>query len=61
MRDFNSEIRQAIAGYDRAALKDYLLKGEQHRSEIVSRFPLESWSALPQERYALDTVQLSAE
>lgn len=57
MDESNSEIRQAIAAFDRAALKDYLLAGDQRRSEIISRFPLEGWSTLPLERYALGTAE----
>lgn len=57
MTDSNSEIQQAIATFDRVALKDSLLAGEQRRREIISRFPLETWSSLPLERYALGIAE----
>lgn len=57
MTETNSDLRQAIVTFDRAALKGYLLEGEQRRREIISRFPVESWSVLSLEQYALGTAE----
>ncbi len=46
-------IRDALKGYDRAALQAEVQAAEQQRQEIRSRFPREGWSTLPLEQYAL--------
>lgn len=46
-------LEAAVASYDRATDKEFFDAGELERSEILSRFPLEGWPAMPLERFAI--------
>lgn len=46
-------IDEALTKYDRAANAEAAKAAEQERQEVVGRFPLDQWPALPLERYAL--------
>ena len=47
------DVADALAKYDRASAKSYLVQAQQERGEVLARFPLEGWPELTLERYAL--------
>jgi 5-methylcytosine-specific restriction protein B len=48
-----SDLAAKLTKYERPSMKADLLAAQQERHEILTRFPLESWSEMPLERYAL--------
>jgi 5-methylcytosine-specific restriction protein B len=46
---------EAIAAFDRGSIRADVDAAERERLEIVRRFPIDEWSILPLERYALGT------
>src|SRR5689334_14454007 len=48
-------LAQALAQWDRTAQLSFLQTAEEQRAQIRTLFPLESWAALPLQRYAIGT------
>jgi 5-methylcytosine-specific restriction enzyme B len=46
-------LEEALASWDRAAVRGEIDAAERERQEVLSRFPLDDWPTLPVERYAL--------
>src|SRR5437764_15208592 len=46
-------LAAALNAYSRNASADWITKAETKRQDIVKRFPLAAWPALPLDRYAL--------
>lgn len=59
MSDERLPIEEAIRGWDRSSVAEKLAKAEEQRRRVVVTFPLEQWSTLPLERYALGTDRSS--
>lgn len=53
MPEAQPSMTEALASYDRAAVKERVQAAERERKEVTDRFPLEQWPTLPLERYAL--------
>jgi 5-methylcytosine-specific restriction protein B len=47
------DIAHALATYDRARDRRHVEEAERQRQELLQRFPLDAWPAMPLERYAL--------
>jgi len=47
------EIHVAAAEFDRASVAERAAKAEAERQEVVERFPLDDWPAMPLETYAI--------
>lgn len=53
MTDTSPSLDVALASYDRALDKEHVAKAERERKDVTDRFPLEQWSVMPLEKYAL--------
>jgi len=47
------DIAVALQKFDRSSIEENIQKAEEERKQVIARFPLEDWSTMPLERYAL--------
>lgn len=53
MAQDQSDPKKAVAEFIRESIQDWIAEGERERRTIVTHFPIEGWTTLPLDRYAL--------
>ncbi|PKO01263.1 MAG: hypothetical protein CVU42_00190 [Chloroflexi bacterium HGW-Chloroflexi-4] len=57
MAESFKSIQDAIVLFDRKSIQEHIQAGEKERQEILQRFPIFDWPAMPLEKYALGLPQ----